>query len=487
MQQMKVLVTGYEAAPFYKRGGLGDVMESLPKALYRIGVEARVLIPYYHDIKENYHLQKEGEFTIGFDSETERVGVYSSLLPFVANAPQGRPQTKVPFYFLENTKYLFSSNPHGKNKRIDQFAFFNLAVAHFIQWVSKHHKWLPSLVHCNDWHTALIPLILRQKVKLSIPTLLTIHNLLYQGVGSLRVLDLLNMKDEEAKELKRGKPATEINVLGEGIIHATRVSTVSPSYAKEIMADYDKNKISPFLKKREEEHPKTDGKIIGILNGIDYDIWNPKADDLLFHKYDIDTWEIGKRDNKKDLLKELNLSERPTFCFIGRLAKQKGLDILIKAIHRISHLDINVIILGSGDPRIQEKVLKAAKKYPWVKAEVIYNEDLAHKIYAGSDFIIIPSRYEPCGLIQMIAMRYGTIPIASNTGGLKDSILNGKNGFLFKRNSVRSLVKVINKVLSLYKEKNRHLKIVNRAMRKDFSWDKSAVLYKKLYKKIVGS
>lgn len=476
MQKLKVLITGYEAAPFYKKGGLGDVMESLPKALVKIDIDIRGVIPYYNSIKVKYHLKKEGEFSISFGSETERVGIYSGCLP----------NTKIPFYFLENRKHLFSSNSGGKNKRIDQFAFFSLAVAHFIGFLTKHHKWTPDIVHCNDWHTALIPLILKQRIGLRIPTLLTIHNLLYQGVGSLKVLDLLSMKDEETKELKRGKPATEMNVLGEGIIHADRVSTVSPSYAKEIMADYDKNPISPFLKKRKEEHHKTDGEIIGILNGIDYDIWNPVKDELIFHEYDIRNWETRKKDNKDDLLERLNLEDRPTFCFIGRMARQKGLDILIGIADRLKTLGINLIILGSGSLQIQKSVLEVAGKYPeWVRAEIEYNEELAHKLYAGSDFILVPSRYEPCGLIQMIAMRYGTLPIASSTGGLKDSILNGKNGFLFKKSSRRALAKKTKQALSLYEE-DRYRKMVENTMKRDFSWDKSAKLYKKLYREMIS-
>jgi len=476
-KSLQVVLVAYEAGPFFKRGGLGDVMESLPKALSKLGIDVRVVIPYYNDVKEKYFLQKQGEFAIRFESETERIGVYSSLLP----------ETKVPFYFLENVKYLFSSNPHGKNKRIDQFAFFNLAVAHFIRWIAKHHKWSPDLVHCNDWHTALIPLILKQKIKSSIPTLLTIHNLNYQGTGSLKVLDLLDMKNEETKELKRGKRATEINVLGEGIIHATRVSTVSLSYAKEIMGDYDQNPISSFIQKREEEQLKKDGEIVGILNGIDYDIWNPKTDNFLFHKYDIDTWEIGKKDNKDDLLKSLDLVDRPTFCFVGRMANQKGLDILIKTINKLESLNINMIILGVGDLIIQENILKLAQKHPsWIRTEPIYSEELAHKLYAGSDFIIIPSRYEPCGLIQMIAMHYGTLPIASKTGGLKDSIKHGKNGFLFKKGKVRRLNKAIEHGLNIRKDSLKYKEMVENAMKTDFSWDKSAILYKRLYQEMVN-
>ncbi|MEK7450318.1 MAG: glycogen/starch synthase [Patescibacteria group bacterium] len=475
MKQLNVLITGYEGAPFYKKGGLGDVMESLPKALSKIGVDMRIVLPYYNVIKEKYNLKKEGEFAIEFNSTEEHIGIYSALLP----------NTSVRAYFLGNRRYLFSSNSNGKDKRIEQFAFFSLAVTHFIHWVSEHHHWSPSLVHCNDWHTALIPLILKQKEKSSIPTLLTIHNLLYQGIGSLRVLDLLNMKDEEAKELKRGKPATEINVLGEGIIHATRVSTVSVSYAKEIANDYDNSPIGSFLKKREDANRGRDGKIIGILNGIDYDVWNSATDEIIFHKFGVGNWEGGKKDNKEDLLKSLRLEDRTTFCFVGRLAKQKGLDILIKAITGLESLNINVIILGAGNPIIQESVLDIAKQFPWVKAEIVYSEELAHKIYAGSDFIIIPSRYEPCGLIQMIAMKYGTIPIASDTGGLRDSILNGKNGFLFKKGKSARLKKTIERALGVWKDHSRYEKMVWRAMKTDFSWDKSAVLYKKLYEEMI--
>lgn len=472
MQGIKVLITGYEGAPFYKKGGLGDVMESLPKALDKIGIDVRIVLPYYNVIKDKYKFKKEGEFSVKFDCAEEHISVYSTLLS----------GTNIKVHFLSNSKYLLSSNSNGKDKRIEQFAFFSLAVAYFINYLSEHHKWTADVVHCNDWHTALIPIILKQKLKLSIPTLLTIHNLLYQGVGSLRVLDLLDLKEEEAKELKKGQPATEMNVLGEGIIHATRVSTVSPTYAKEIANDYDRSLIGPFLREREEDCCRKDGKVIGILNGIDYDVWSPEADDLAFHRYNVVNWETGKGDNKKDLLEKFGLSERPTFCFIGRLASQKGLDILIKAVNNLEALDINVIILGTGSIIIQESVLKIAQKHSsWIRAETVYSEELAHKIYAGSDFIIVPSRYEPCGLIQMVAMKYGTVPIASKTGGLKDSIKHRKNGFLFEKGKSIRLKKAIEHALCVFKNRVEYKEMVERAMRTDFSWNKSAKLYKKLY------
>ncbi|MDP2633070.1 MAG: glycogen/starch synthase, partial [Candidatus Curtissbacteria bacterium] len=219
--KLNVLMVAYEAAPFFKRGGLGDVMESLPKALKNLDVDVRVVIPYYKDIPKAFSQEKIATLTVKFDSSREDVEVY-----------QGEnPQGKIKAYFLKNKRYLEGPNVRGKNKRIDEFAFFDLAVGHFIIWLHKNKHWAVKVVHCNDWHTALIPLALNKKLNLNIPTLLTIHNLNYQGRGSLNVLDILQIQDENTKEIKRGKPATEINVLGEGILHATRVTTVSPSYA----------------------------------------------------------------------------------------------------------------------------------------------------------------------------------------------------------------------------------------------------------------
>jgi starch synthase len=477
MRNIKVLMTGYEVAPFFKRGGLGDVMGSLPKALSKIGVDCRVVIPYYAEIRKTVKAEKIGEFHICFEDKEEEIGAYETQLP----------NSNCKVYLLSN-KPVFTYGKHGgKNKRIDQFAFFSLAVARFIHYLSECHKWTADIVHCNDWHTALIPFILTHKIKSKIPTLLTIHNLNYQGIGSLKVLDLLSMRDEEAKELKRGKPAREINILGEGIIHATYVSTVSRTYAKEVTTDYKKNSITPFLQKRVIEHPKIDGKVVGILNGIDCDTWNPANDNFIFHKYDSNNWEIGKKNNKEDLLRKFGLEDRPTFCFVGRLASQKGLDILAKIIKNLESLKINLIILGTGNITIRNSVSKLAEKYPsWIKTDFVYSEDFAHKLYAGSDFIIIPSRYEPCGLIQMIAMRYGTIPIASDTGGLRDSILNGKNGFLFKKGRSLRLKKTIIHSLNVMRDKEKYKKMVHQAMKTNFTWDKSAILYKKLYKEVIN-
>lgn len=475
MSDMKVLMVGYEIAPFFKRGGLGDVMGSLPKALVNIGVDVRLVAPYYQAIRTKKENKRIGKFFIHFGDREEEIGVYKTYLP----------DTKILVYFLNNRPNLSYINRRGRNKKIDQFAFFDLAVSHFVGFLTKNESWQPQIIHCNDWQTALIPLILKKKVSLNFPTLLTIHNLNYQGKGSLQVLDLLHIKDEDTKELKRGKPITEINILGEGVIHATAVSTVSPTYAKEIVENYDHDPIHYFLKRREREKGVGD-KVIGILNGIDYGVWSPKIDKYIFHKFDESNWEDGKKNNKEDLLKSLSLENRPTFCFIGRMAKQKGIDVLIKAIKRIKKIDFNLVFLGQGDPNIEKSIMRISKSYPSnIKSIFSYNEEFAHKLYAGSDFILIPSHYEPCGLIQMVAMKYGTVPIASRTGGLKDSIKDGHNGVLFKKNSVSWLVKSIKHALSIYKNPKHFKSLALSAIKTDFSWDKSAVLYKKLYEEII--
>lgn len=474
---LNVLITGYEAAPFYKRGGLGDVMESLPKALRNIGVDARVVIPYYKNIAMEKIGHVIGEFFVEFDAKQRKISVYETHYS----------SAKVPVYFLQNP-YLDTDNIHDENKRIDQFAFFALAVSNFVNFL-KQKQWIVSVVHCNDWHTALIPLLFKKKLGLSTKTLLTIHNLVYQGIGSIRVLDLLGVTDKDTKEIKRGVPAREVDVLGEGILHADAISTVSPTYAQEIIQqEEDHHQIIYGYLRRRDKANNGEHTIVGILNGIDYDVWNPSHDPYLSKTYTASNWSIGKRKNKEELLKSLGFHfNRPTFCFVGRMAAQKGIDILIQVIPKmVKKCNVNIIILGSGDSDIERSVQRMVKQYPsHVAAVLSYNEEIGHRFYGGSDFILIPSHYEPCGLIQMIAMRYGTLPIASATGGLKDSIMDGKNGFLFQKDSPHALFKAVEKALNVYNNSAEFKTMVGHALQTDFSWKKSALLYKKLYLNII--
>lgn len=471
---MRVLITGYEAAPFFKRGGLGDVLGSLPKALEKIGIDARVVIPYYEEIRKKHESKKIGSFSVCFGKSIEKIGIYKNYFP----------RTKVPIYFLEN-KNLAVINTRGRNKKIDQFAFFDLCVSHFVLWSLEEGKWTPDLVHCNDWHTGLIPLLLHRELRVSIPTLLTIHNLSYQGKGSIRILDLLHVQDQDVKELKRGTPATKINILGEGIIHAGAVSTVSPTYAREVVKNNDHDPIHAFLLKRQKERGAKD-EVFGILNGIDYDVWNPRHDGFIGTSYGMSDWKTGKAKNKAYLLRHLGLLDKPTFCFIGRMAYQKGFDTLMKILPSIISLDVNLLFLGAGEKTVEASVMRAAQQYPSaIRAEFSYNERFAHHLYAGCDFILIPSHFEPCGLIQMIAMRYATLPIASKTGGLQDTINSGKNGFLFENGKADQLRKAVIDAMQVYHNHDVYETMVHSAMETDFSWDKSALQYKMLYAKIV--
>lgn len=466
-------MAGYEAAPFYKKGGLGDVLGSLPTALREQGVDARVIMPFYHQVRKHFPQKKIGAMVIHFGSEDRLVKIYQGVFP----------ETKTPIYFLENQRYINLVNV--KVKKLEQFVFFDLAVCYFINWLSQRNIWQAQIVHCNDWHTALIPLILKRKLQSSIPTLLTIHNLLYQGSGSPRILDLLHMKDEETIEIKHGRPITEMNILGEGIRHASMVSTVSPEYAKEITHEHKHNVIYQYLRHREEEMGKN-GAVVGILNGIDESIWNPERQVNGYKRYSSVNIHSAKQENKALLLKEYRLPDRPTFCFIGRMANQKGVDLLIRSMEHFIKLDCNVIFLGEGHYLLEAAVKRVVQEYhTQVRAHIGYSEELAHKLHAGSDFLLMPSVYEPCGLVQMVAMRYGTIPVASKTGGLIDTIEDGKTGFLFEPGSTEGLVKAVKRSLEVYKEPKLFHQMRERCMRQDFSWDKSAKEYKKLYEELI--
>lgn len=473
---MNILLTAYEVEPFYKRGGLGEVMGALPKALSKLGVDARVIMPYYTSVQDAFPEKEIASFTVRFDGQLEKVKIREGTFP----------HTKIPVYFLEN-RQLMSIVDSGR-KKIEQFIFFDLAVGGFIDWLIEQGTFIPDIVHCQDWHTALIPVILKARMKLSIPTLLTIHNHLYQGQGSLQALNLLNIDEKDLRVLRKDSPTSELNTLEEGILRATYLSTVSEKYAREIEEEKKGNQVYGFLQQRKKEKGK-DHNLYGIINGIDYKIWDPYNDKKLFRVYNRQSVRSGKLENKTNLLYSLKLKMLPTFAFVGRMAEQKGLDVIAASIDVLMKKQINIIFLGSGNKGIQEVVESMQKKYPNnIRCFFKFDETMAHRLYAASDFIFIPSHYEPCGLIQMIAMRYGAIPIANDTGGLHDSIENEKDGYLFHKDSQNEFVTVFKKALDVF-EKNpkKHQEMMAEAMKKDFSWAKSATQYKKLYEKIIKS
>lgn len=472
---MKVLYCVSEVAPLIKVGGLGDVAGSLPKALARLGVDIRIIVPKYEEMRINeLGIKKLEELTVNFAGQAEKTLVWQTTLP----------NSQVPVYLLENNTYL-SQDGHsafaGTVNEIERFAFFSKAIATFFPPAGRAGNFQWDLLHFNDWHTSLVPLLLLPD---SPPALLTIHNLSYQGIAPVDLLAKLGLSEQSCRTLKWDAENRDIDILMEGIIHASFVNTVSPTYAKEIMTPEYGWGIEEVLRGKE-------GRIVGILNGIDNEIWNPETDEKISIKYSVLSSKYGKIENKKLLQKQLGLAvdeNLPLLAFIGRLEpKQKGLDILYEAMDKLLlEKTFQFILLGTGDKEWEEKFrvqsLKFRTKMVFINK---FDERLAHQIYAGADFILVPSKFEPCGLPQMIGMRYGALPIVRKTGGLADTVVDNKTGFVFEEYSRDALTKVIERAMEQWSKGASWHQLIEKAMKEDFSWERSAKEYLVLYKRLL--
>jgi len=470
---MNVLFVVWEHDPFFKLGGLGDIARSLPGALKTMDTDVRVVIPYYKVVRFGRNKKtKLGNFNFLYGGKNAKVEVWQALNPY----------TQVVSYFLKNKKYLDVVAPE------ETWGFFDKAAVELIK--SKLLGWMPDIVHVNDYHGGLIPLLIKQE-KLPIKTMLTIHNLAFQGKASVDIVKKMGLNPNSCRILRWEIKDRQINFLQEAIIHADIITTVSPTYAKEILTEEYGYGLHEILRGKE-------GLIYGILNGIDTD-WrhttrsrairfpygpNEKRVGGKIEYYD---WKEGKALDKEFLQKKLGLKlgkDIPMLCFIGRLSElQKGLDILHRMLRRVDQTIFQFVVLGTGEKAWEERFQWLSTFYPkYISCNFKFDDTLAHQIYAASDFIVIPSRYEPCGLIQMIAMLYGTVPIAHKTGGLKDSIKDGFNGFLFSDYSSEALeVKVMKAVNMLKYEKPAYEAMVEHALATDFSWKKNAQEYLVLY------
>ena len=474
---MNILFVVWELDPFFKIGGLGDVARSLPEALKKLDIDIRTVLPYYKVVKMGRNKKtKRAEFSLPYAGKTEKVEIWETIHPY----------TKVITYFLKNKAYLDTV------LYMDTWGFFDTAVVHILE--HKIINWNADILHLNDVHCGMIPLLVRQK-HLPVKTIFTIHNLAYQGKTSAKTIDHMGIDIKTCTTIPWEIDANKINFLLEGLIHSDRITTVSPTYAKEIMTEEYGCGLTEYLKGLE-------GRVSGILNGINVD-WrntthdiqvkyaygpNKKMEDGKIQYYD---WKEGKALNKRFLQKKLGLkvsAEIPLFSFIGRFdAAQKGIDMLHTVLRRMNQEKIECVILGSGNKDWEERFAWFSAFYPKnISCNFIFDDDLAHQIYAGSDFIVIPSRFEPCGLIQMIAMLFGTVPIAHSTGGLKDSITDGENGFLYETYDSKTLEDTMVKAMTL-REKKRDVfeKIIQNALAMDFSWTKSAKEYIALYQRIL--
>lgn len=472
---MNVLFAVWEIDPFIKVGGLGDVARSLPGALSQKGIDIRIVVPFYRAIKlgnrKKVHI---GQFKVKYDKVAETVDIIQVTHPY----------SGVPVYLLKNNTYLSDVNFP------DTFTFFDKAIINC--FFDKKTPFTPDIIHCNDLHTGLIPFLVRE-YDLKAKTMLTIHNLSYQGKMPIEILNKMEIQQSKCKVLEWEIKSKQVNLLTEGIIHADVVTTVSPTYSREIMTEEFGCGLEEILRGKE-------GRVFGILNGIDddwrnlmhakfvkYPFLTPKKQDVVDIHTKIYQWEEGKGFNKQHLQKKLELTvnkDIPMIAFVGRFdSHQKGIDILHKMMRRLDLQKYQFVILGTGDPGWEERFQWLDKFFPdSVSVTNKFDECLAHEIYAAADFILIPSKFEPCGLIQMIAMFFGTLPIAHRTGGLSDSIQDGINGFLFEKYSSVEMERVLMKAIrTLQKHKREYRKMVEMAMQTDFSWNKSAKEYIRLY------
>ncbi len=455
----KVLLAAAEAFPIAKVGGLGDVAYALPKALRSLGVDVRVIIPRHKELgkeiwKSEVEMGKERIEAVFYEEEIDGVKFY-----LVGDSAGKMFGEGIPVY--------------GERDE-ERYIFFSKAIVEFC----KGYNWRPEVLHLNDWHTALASPLLRREG--GPKTVFTIHNLGYQGEIDQKYFEKIGFKDE--KLLHNGK----INLMKGAIIYSDGITTVSPTYAKEIQTEEYGFGLHEVLR-------ENSAKLKGILNGIDYDVWNPEKDKHIYQNYSAETID-SKEKNKEKLLEEEGISSEGLLIgIVSRLAYQKGIDVFLDAVDPIiKEGKASLIVLGTGEKEIEEKVRELERKYEGkVKAEIKYSEDLAHKIYAGVDLFAVPSRYEPCGLTQMIAMHYGTVPLVRNTGGLADTVISPEEsrekarGFKVYSMDPKEFEKRTREAIEVY-EKNEEYwrKMQLNGMRADFSWKKSAREYLEFYSTI---
>lgn len=476
---MKVLFVASEVHPFIKTGGLGDVMGALPKSLVKLGVDVRVVIPKYKNIKDE--LKQKFQFVKWFTVSVGWRNQYCGIFQYQYKG--------VIYYFIDNEYYFNRDGLYGYFDDGERFAFFNRAVLEFIKQVD----WQPDLINCNDWQTGMVPVLLNLEYKRDefyskIKTVFSIHNLLFKGSFSPKVLPELFGYDY--MPLANGSVELDgsVSFLKGGLNYCDQITTVSDTYAEEIKTPQYGEGLDGFLRSKSYY-------LMGIVNGIDYEEFNPQDDKFIFRNFNIDSID-NKVENKLALQRELGLPQKkdtPMIGLISRLTHQKGCDLIVNMIDRFLQRDIQLVILGTGDYWYEETFKNLQYRYPdKVSANIKFDNTLAHKIYAASDMFLMPSLFEPCGLGQLIALRYGSIPIVRETGGLKDTIspynqYNGVgNGFGFKNFNSNELMQIIEYALTIYNDKNAWNNIIRQAMNSDNSWEKSAKQYKWLYEGVIN-
>ena len=479
LPRRSVAFIGSECHPFVKTGGLGDVMYALPRELARLNCDVRVILPRYACIPQEYQNKMiyRGEFYMDV-GQTGR-NYYVGIMEYVWDG--------VVYDFIDNQEFFSSGNPYTNLvDDIPKFCFFSKAALAALNYMN----WIPDIVHCHDWQAALVPVYLRTLFRDSpvgrARSVLTIHNLRFQGVYNIPTIQYWSGLPGEVFGMGALKQNwVDANILKGGIAYADRITTVSGTYAWEIQT-------GEYGEGLEEHLRYHSGKLRGIVNGIDYDMWNPETDPALAANYSLANVLDHKMENKLALQKELGLEEDPgkfVIALISRLTNQKGLDLVNPIIPQVLDGNTQVVVLGTGDRQYEDAFRAYEGAYKGTFSACIqYDEARAHRIYAGADALLVPSRFEPCGLTQLNAMHYGTLPIVRETGGLKDTVepynnfTGDGNGFTFDRYDAGLLLDAINRAKTLYFDNRYHWdEIVQRDMAKDVSWQKSARQYKDLY------
>ncbi len=480
-RKLKILIASSEVAPFAKTGGLADVAGSLPKALERLGHDVRVILPKYEMVDKGRFPQTKvlDRLSLPMSDRLVDSAVYETQLG-----------EAIPVYLLANEAYygrpeLYRTAEGDYPDNAERFIYFSKAIPE----IARRLDFRPDCIHCHDWQSGLVPLFLRTLYRndpffAQTGTLFTIHNIGYQGLFWHYDWHLLGIGWEyftpEGIEFYGN-----INLLKAGIVYSQIVNTVSKTYSREIQTPEFGSGLEGVLGAREKD-------LFGILNGVDYEDWSPSSDPWITANYD-DRHLAGKSTCKMDLLREFGLPPEPQWPILGvisRLTPQKGFDLLAEIMEDLMERDLFFILLGTGDQAYHDLLADIARRFPRKAGiRIGFDNALAHKIEAGSDIFLMPSRYEPCGLNQLYSLKYGTIPVVRSTGGLADTIQNYSprtqkgNGFSFKDYSSPKLLAAIDRALSLYQDRRRWKDLMRRAMREDYSWEASAQQYLKLYRK----
>jgi len=478
----KVLFVASECVPFIKTGGLADVVGSLPKYFNKDEYDVRVMIPKYLCIPQEWRDQMK--FCTSFYMDLAWRSQYVGILELEYGG--------VKFYFIDNEYYFNGPWPYGNiYEDVEKFAFFCRAALSALPQID----FRPDLIHCHDWQTGLLPIYLKDTFSAGefyrgIKTIMTIHNLKFQGVWDLKTVRDITGLNQYYFTADKLEAYGDANYLKGGIVYADYITTVSDSYAEEIKTPYYGEGLDGLMNARAN-------CLCGIVNGLDYDEYNPETDPLIPHHYNAKNFRVEKVKNKRALQQELGLSQEGKKFMIGicsRLTDQKGFDLIDYMIEEICAEDTQLVVLGTGEEKYEHLFRHYASKYPdRVSANIYYSNEISHKIYAGCDAFLMPSLFEPCGLSQLMSLRYGTVPIVRETGGLRDTVepynqyTSTGTGFSFANYNAHEMMNTIRYAKSVYFEKKREWnKIIDRGMAKDFSWNQSARKYEQLYNRILG-